>query len=174
MKIGTLIIFSGLPGTGKSTLALKLSEHLSATYLRIDTIEQGLREICGISELQAEGYQLAHRIARDNLKLGNIVVADSVNPIQISRDEWNSIATTSQAKFINVEIICSNKQEHQERVENREVSVVGLKRPTWNDVLNREYQPWTNKIVQIDTSGKAINKTLEELIIALKAHGLAK
>ncbi len=35
-----LIIFSGLPGSGKSTIARTLSERLNAVYLRVDTIEQ--------------------------------------------------------------------------------------------------------------------------------------
>jgi predicted kinase len=38
-----LIVFGGLPGTGKTTLAREVAEEHSATYLRIDTIEQALR-----------------------------------------------------------------------------------------------------------------------------------
>jgi len=37
-----LYIFSGLPGTGKSTLAKIIARKLNAVYIRIDTIEQGL------------------------------------------------------------------------------------------------------------------------------------
>lgn len=40
-----LITFGGLPGTGKTTIAKQLSRRISATYLRIDTLEQGLRTI---------------------------------------------------------------------------------------------------------------------------------
>ena len=39
-----LIIFSGLPGSGKSTIARALAQQLGAVYLRIDTIEQAIRE----------------------------------------------------------------------------------------------------------------------------------
>jgi predicted kinase len=39
----TLIVFGGLPGTGKTTLARAIAEERSATYLRVDTIEQALR-----------------------------------------------------------------------------------------------------------------------------------
>ena len=80
MKTGILIIFSGLPGSGKSTVAAKLSSSLGANYLRIDTVEQALRDICDISQIDGKGYMLAYRIAQENLRLGNIVVADSVNP----------------------------------------------------------------------------------------------
>jgi predicted kinase len=38
-----LIVFGGLPGTGKTTLARAFAQRRRATYLRIDTIEQALR-----------------------------------------------------------------------------------------------------------------------------------
>ena len=38
----TLIVFGGLPGTGKTTLAKAIAGEHAATYLRIDTIEQAL------------------------------------------------------------------------------------------------------------------------------------
>ena len=39
-----LIILSGLPGSGKSTIAQALAKQLHAFYLRIDTIEQAIRK----------------------------------------------------------------------------------------------------------------------------------
>jgi len=42
-----LIVFAGLPGTGKTTLARALSQAVQASCLRIDTIEQALRNTCG-------------------------------------------------------------------------------------------------------------------------------
>lgn len=38
-----LIVFGGLPGTGKSTIARALARALRATYLRVDVIEQAIR-----------------------------------------------------------------------------------------------------------------------------------
>ena len=34
-----LIVFSGLPGTGKTTIAKALAAATAAVYLRVDTIE---------------------------------------------------------------------------------------------------------------------------------------
>lgn len=68
----TLVIFSGLPASGKSTLAQAVARELPIVWLRIDTIEQALRDLCGI-DVQGEGYRLAYRIAADNLRLGSSV-----------------------------------------------------------------------------------------------------
>ena len=72
-----LIIFGGLPGVGKTTLAKATARKWEAVYLRVDTIEQALR----FSEtLQGEvgpaGYLVAYRLAAENLPIGRTVVAD--------------------------------------------------------------------------------------------------
>lgn len=170
MKTGTLIIFSGLPGSGKSTLASRLATHLKATYLRIDTIEQGLRDVCSISQVEGMGYRLSYRIAQDNLKIGNIVIADSVNPWTLTRDEWNLVATDVLSQYINIEVICSNPDEHRLRVESRVSSIPGLKLPTWEEVQKRDYQPWVGERLKIDTAGKSIDESLSELIEILEKH----
>ena len=88
-----LIVFAGLPGTGKTTLSKKLSEKLGAVYLRIDTIEQAmLNSVLEISCAEDAGYLVANDLAKDNLKHGNIVVADSVNPIELTRKAWLNVA----------------------------------------------------------------------------------
>ena len=95
IKIGTptqksamLFIFSGLPGTGKTTLSQALARRQHALHLRIDTIEQQLRE-SGVQDIGPMGYAIAYVIAKDNLFLGLHVVADTVNPIAIRRSHHN-------------------------------------------------------------------------------------
>jgi len=83
-KNPTLYIFSGLPATGKTTLARLLASHKGALYLRIDTVEQGLRDLCSWN-VQGEGYRLSYRIARDNLLIGCDVIADSPDPKRVGR-----------------------------------------------------------------------------------------
>jgi predicted kinase len=87
----TLYVFAGLPGVGKTSLSQRLARIFKAVHLRIDTIEQSLRDVCGMAAVQGEGYGLAYRLAADNLRLGLNVIADSCNPISLTRDEWDGV-----------------------------------------------------------------------------------
>lgn len=116
-----LFILSGLPGTGKSTLAKLIAREYRAVWLRIDTIEQGLRDLCGCN-VEGEGYRLAYRIAADNLRLGNHVVADSCNPIELTRKEWEAVAESNSCWYIDIEIVCSDMNEESFEELKKEIS----------------------------------------------------
>jgi predicted kinase len=165
-KVPILYIMSGLPGTGKSTLARLVAQELEAVYLRIDTIEQGLRDLCSV-DVQGEGYRLAYRIASDNLRLGLDVVADSCNPIELTRKEWEQTAREAQAHHRNIEIICSDLEEHRLRVEGRIAEVPGPCPPTWSDVENREYDDWTIDRVIVDTAGRTETECAKDILAQL-------
>ncbi len=167
MNDPTLFIFSGLPGSGKSTLAKELSKATGATFLRIDTIEQAIRDLCNF-KVEGEGYRMSYRIASDNLKLGHNVIADSCNPIELTRKEWNEVTISANANFVNIEVICSEETEHRKRVETRASEVTGLEPPTWEKVANREYHPWVSERIVIDTSKKAIETSTRELLHAIQ------
>ena len=168
MQNSTLYIFSGLPASGKSTLAKKLAEKTGFTYLRIDTLEQGLREICGITDIEGKGYALNHLIAKDNLLVGNNVIADMVNGWELTRNDWNNVATSVGSSFVNIQIICSDEKEHRHRVENRDVGIKNLILPTWDEVINREYHEWTMPRILIDTAGKSLEESFNQLLSELK------
>lgn len=140
-----LYIFGGLPGTGKSTLSQHLARDRQWIHLRIDTIEQVLRQ-SGSLVTGIEGYAIAYSLAENNLRLGLSVVADSVNPLQITRTAWREVAQRAGVPFIEVEVICSDRAEHQRRVETRSTDVPGLKLPTWNEIVNRDYEQWDTRL----------------------------
>ena len=158
-----LYIFSGLPGAGKTTLAKEISKILGTVYIRIDTIEQGIRDLCNFN-VQGEGYRLAYRIIADNLNIGNNVVVDSCNPIKLTRNEYENVAVGNNCKYKNIEIICSNKNEHRNRIEIRENDIKNLKLPKWEDILKRYYEKWDEDHIIIDTANKNIKDCINELI----------
>jgi predicted kinase len=164
----TLIILGGLPGTGKTAIALELARQLSGVYLRIDSIEQAIRDSGDASRtLDDAGYRVGYSVAEDNLRLGRTVIADSVNPLQLTRDAWIGVASRAETPAIEVEIICSDPQQHRERVETRIADIEGLRLPTWKEVVAREYEPWEREHIVIDTAGRSVSESVTELRSAL-------
>lgn len=159
-----LIVFSGLPGTGKTTLARALAAHLEAVYLRIDSIEQTLRS-SGVlrQDVSSSGYQVANAIALDNLKAGRCVVADCVNPVPESRRAWADTAAQARCSLLNVQIICSDPAQHRQRVESRVSDVPGLATPNWQSVLAHEYEPWLQAPFTVDTAHLSTDAALAQL-----------
>lgn len=132
-------------------------------YVRIDTLEQGLRDLCHC-EVEGEGYRLSYRIITDNLALGISAVADSCNPIELTRNEWQEVAESAGATFVNIEVRCSDPVEHKHRVSTRVSSIDNLKLPDWEQVQSRHYEPWMNDVVRIDTAGASIEVSFAELV----------
>jgi predicted kinase len=164
-----LIIFGGLPGTGKSTLARELAQRCGATYLRIDSIEQALREAAATGQpIEEEGYCVAFAVAEDNLRLGRTVIADCVNPVRQSRDAWLAVAQRAHARAAEVEVVCSDLRLHRQRVETRTADIPGLKLPAWEQVTGRDYEPWERAHVVIDTARRSLAESVEELQHALR------
>lgn len=95
------------------------------------------------------------------------VVADSVNPWELTRREWNEVAIFVGAIYVNIEVCCSGQAEHRNRVETRKVGIETLKLSTWEDVINRDYHEWTDPRVLIDTAGEAVEESLRRLMDAL-------
>lgn len=158
----TLYIMSGLPGVGKSTLAQALASRVQGMYLRIDDIEQALRD-AGIMEVVAEGYEVAYRVAAANLRLGQNVIADSCNTVAITRESWHRVAEEAGVRYVDIEVICSDREEHRRRVEGRASDVCGLRLPNWKEVSEREFEQWRSERVTIDTAGRSRSGVIAEL-----------
>jgi predicted kinase len=164
-----LIVFGGLPGTGKTTLARELSRQLSAVYLRIDTLEQAIVRSGIASDAGPAGYVAGYALAADNLTLGMTVIADSVNALTLARDAWIEVARLASTPFVEIEVICSDKTEHRRRVETRGPDIACHIVPTWQEILNRQYEPWLRKHIVIDTAIVPVSQAVRELIQQLSA-----
>jgi len=101
-------------------------------------MEQAIRD-CGVvsKSLDDAGYRVGYAVAEDNLRLGKTVVADSVNPLRLTRDAWRSVADRARAKAVEVEVTCSDPAQHRNRVETRSADIKGLRLPTWQEVVSR-------------------------------------
>ncbi|MBL4783839.1 MAG: AAA family ATPase [Cohaesibacteraceae bacterium] len=164
-KIPTLIIFSGLPGSGKTTIARELSKQINATFFRVDSTENAMkRSMLKIHPAEDAGYMVGYAIALDNLTNGMSVVADSVNPIKLTRDDWKAVAAQSNAHCLEVEVICSDLGIHKKRVESRLADLPVQKLPSWEDVTKRSYEDWDREHLIIDSAKMSVDECVAEII----------
>src|SRR5690606_17672019 len=154
-----------------STLAREVARRLPASYVRIDTIETAITRSEGPhaatnSWVLPPGYAVGYDLAAEQLRLGLAVVAESVHAYPETRDAWRDVATGTDAGLVEVEVICSDPAEHRRRAEQRRVDIADLHRPTWQDILDREYRPWQRDRLVIDTATTGVADAVARILAA--------
>ena len=126
-----LIVFAGLPGSGKSSLARAVARELHAVYLDKDTIKDCV--IAVAREMKIEqgadlagpaSYELLVVLARDNLSLGRSVVLDSPAGYRQFREQVSELAKARRANLKLVECICTDESLLRQRVEEHSSCVI--------------------------------------------------
>jgi|HubBroStandDraft_1064217.scaffolds.fasta_scaffold07749_5 predicted kinase len=147
-----LVVFAGLPGVGKSTLAKAVAERLGASWLRVDTIEAAILK-SGLKKTFESGlaaYIAVHDIAAEQLGLGVSVVIDAVNGVEEARGMWRELSEALVVPRYTIQVVCSDAPEHRRRVESRPDQSPPLPSLTWDEVVHREYLPWREPVLTID------------------------
>jgi predicted kinase len=166
-----LVVVSGRPATGKSTIARLLAGRARAPFLRVDRIEQAVVEWSPLTHpVGPVGYAVAHAVAAEQLGLGIDVIVEYVNPLAVTRDAWVDTARRAGAAIVEVELICSDPEEHRRRVQSRPTDVEGLTKPTWPEVEVREYDRWSRPHLVIDTAATIVEAAVERIAEAWRGH----
>jgi predicted kinase len=157
-----LIILAGLPASGKTTISRALTRELGAVHLRIDTIEQAIvRSGAATHPVGVVGYAVGYAVAEDCLRQGLTVVAESVNPLRVTRDEWCAVAARAGVPHLEVEVVCGDRAEHRRRAQTRRLDIPDLRRPTWSEIGRREYQPWDRERLVLDSARLSVAECVD-------------
>jgi hypothetical protein len=147
-----LILLTGLPGTGKSTLAQHIGRTLKIPVFSRDGFESRLYTEGLTDGHSVQGYLLLLDTIRKQLELGVSCVADAVFPLPGFRDELRNAADRYNASFKIIHSVCSNADLHQQRLTDRSVAVPWPP-PDWDEVqrLRAMYTPWPDgSVLRVD------------------------
>lgn len=147
----TLIITSGLTGTGKSFLSARLGKRLGIEPLRSDVVR---KEIFGLSKGEhrldkyAEGiytakatemtYRALLEIARTCLGKGESVILDASFMRYTDRAQARDIALRSKARFRVIECVAPDEREIRRRLEERRESHADPSDGRWEIFLKQK------------------------------------
>lgn len=142
----TLVIFSGLPGTGKSILADKLARKLRWPLLRIDDVIGDVPEDPGIAFWDSK-VDILLDLVNTQLDLGLDVIVDSVF-MNMDRHHTQELAHKYGIRFLPIYVFVSDEKIWEERVTARYHEMNNKDVATWERIQHqrehfREWEPDT-------------------------------
>ena len=165
---GHLVVISGLPGVGKTSVAGITAALMGSVHLSIDVVEEAILS-CGLPASWRVGvaaYEAARAAAELNLHLGRSVVVDAVNDSDEARQTWRTAASRTGARLDFVHLVMEDEAEHEQRLRNRDRGLAYVGEPAWADVQRRraEYAAWSDEVLEFDTTARTVEEVADALV----------
>lgn len=168
---GHLIVISGLPGVGKTSIAEIAAARMGSVHLSIDVVEESILA-CGLPpgwQVGVAAYEAVRATAELNLRLGRSVVIDAVNDSEAARQTWRAAVSRTRSRIDFVHLVMSDTREHEQRLSGRDRGLSFVGEPTWADVQRRraDYAVWSDEVLEFDTSARTVDEVADALAACL-------
>lgn len=159
-----LILFSGLPGTGKSTLASRLARELHLPLLCIDDVLGEVPEAAGV-EFWDSKVAILLRLAEVQLGLGLSVILDSVF-MNMDRHHAQELARKYGASFYPIYVFVSDDKVWKQRVSQRYDEMNNKEIATWERIQRQRthFRRWAPETALFVDSLESIDRNYETVL----------
>jgi predicted kinase len=174
-----VVLITGLPGSGKSTMAEVAGRALGAPVLGHDWAMSGLRPFSELQEAldgmgvrghRGVGWSVLWALTRSQLRLGSSVVLDGVAR-QPEVDGTVALAAEEGAESLVVMTMCRDAGVHRARVEGRRRHIPNWYELDW-DHVERARSSWVlpDGLDLVLDAGAPVEENTERLRMLLAAR----
>ncbi|MGO9557493.1 MAG: AAA family ATPase [Acidimicrobiales bacterium] len=176
-SVPTLVLVTGTPGSGKSTLSKALAPELGAAVLGWDwgmaaltgfeTVMAGVRALSRV-EYRRLGWQILWSFAESELRSGRSVIVDGVAR-STECESVRELAARYDAASVVALLSCEDLAVVRDRVEGRRREIPGWQELTWHSVQTTlaNWLPPDDVDVAFDTaSGPPVDEMVRAVLEA--------
>jgi len=157
----TVLVITGLPGTGKSTLAESIAKLVGVPAFSGDWLLGAIAPsdvLNGVERPVVRGIyeRLLSSLLTRQLMLGQSAVLDCIATDDFI-EGWSAIADQYGARLVTVECVCSDETLHRSRIDGRRRNIPGWHEIDWTHVeyMKSEIQPLQVPHLRIDAIVRA-------------------